>query len=50
MKETRFFYVPNASISEELPEEEALHALRVLRLNVGDEIVLMDGCGKYIRF
>lgn len=47
MKETRFFYVPNASISEELPEEEALHALRVLRLNVGDEIVLMDGCGKY---
>lgn len=49
MKETRFFYVPNASTSDELPEEEAQHALRVLRLTAGDYIVLMDGCGKYYK-
>jgi 16S rRNA (uracil1498-N3)-methyltransferase len=47
MKEVRFFYVPNASISKELPLEEATHALRVLRLTAGDEIMLMDGVGNF---
>lgn len=47
MKETRFFYAPEAAISEELPEEEAIHALRVLRLKSGDEMMLMDGSGNY---
>ena len=30
MKETRFFYVPNAGQENEMPTEEALHALRVV--------------------
>lgn len=47
MKEERFFYDP--SVSGELPSEEAHHAVRVLRLQVGDEINLMDGRGTYYR-
>ena len=31
----------------ELPEDEAQHALRVLRLHDGDEIMLMDGQGTF---
>ena len=42
MKEVRFFYVPNASTSNELPLDEATHALRVLRLTAGDVIMLME--------
>ncbi len=49
MKEIRFFYVPDASANKELPEEEAMHALRVLRLKLGDEIMLMDGQGVFYR-
>ena len=45
MKETRYFYVPHASELQELPVDEASHALRVLRLKVGDEIFLIDGKG-----
>lgn len=47
MKEIRFFYVPNADKVEELPQEEATHALRVLRLKAGDSINLMDGAGNF---
>lgn len=49
MKEVRYFYVPDASSQNELPQEEATHALRVLRLATGDEIFLMDGAGTYHR-
>ena len=49
MKETRFFYVPNASGTNELPHDEAQHAVRVLRMQSGDEIMLMDGEGCYYR-
>lgn len=49
MKETRYFYVPDAPVANELPTDEALHALRVLRLSGGDEIFLMDGCGCFYR-
>ncbi|MCI6118943.1 MAG: 16S rRNA (uracil(1498)-N(3))-methyltransferase [Prevotella sp.] len=49
MKETRFFYVPNAMTTGELPEEEAMHALRVLRLKSGDEMMLTDGEGNFYR-
>lgn len=49
MKETRFFYVPNAGQETEMPTEEALHALRVLRIKSGDEINLMDGVGNFYR-
>lgn len=47
MKEIRFFYVPDAGCAEELPQEEATHALRVLRLKAGDAINLMDGVGNF---
>lgn len=45
MKEERYFYVPDAATATELPQEEAMHALRVLRLAEGDEISLVDGEG-----
>lgn len=47
MKEVRFFYDP--ALSGSLPEEEAKHAVRVLRLSEGDEINLMDGCGTFYK-
>lgn len=49
MKEARYFYVPDAETTNELPTEEAMHALRVLRLKSGDEMFLMDGCGNFYR-
>lgn len=49
MKETRFFYAPDAASVNELPDDEAMHALRVLRLKAGDEMMLMDGAGNYYR-
>ena len=45
MKETRYFYVPDAATATELPEDEATHALRVVRLKCGDGMMLMDGRG-----
>ena len=49
MKEARYFFVPDAAHQTELPVDEAMHALRVLRLKGGDEIFLMDGVGNYYR-
>ena len=49
MKEVRSFYVPDALTATELPPDEAMHALRVLRMKIGDEMVLMDGKGNYYR-
>lgn len=49
MKEVRFFYVPDALNCDELPADEAMHALRVLRLKIGDEMMLMDGQGNFYR-
>lgn len=49
MKEVRYFYVPQASASFQLPEEEAKHAIRVLRLKEGDEMFLMDGKGCFYK-
>ena len=49
MKELRFFFVPDAQTATELPSDEAMHALRVLRLKAGDEMMLMDGQGNYYR-
>lgn len=49
MKEARYFYVPDAGAVYELPEEEAMHATRVLRLKNGDEMYLMDGAGTFYR-
>ncbi len=47
MKESRFFYVPDAATAGELPDEEANHAVRVLRMKAGDRMTLMDGQGCY---
>lgn len=47
MKEIRFFYDP--AVSGELPQDEAKHATRVLRLTAGDELLLMDGNGSFYR-
>lgn len=49
MKEARYFYVPDAANANELPTEEAMHALRVLRLKSGDEMFLMDGNGFFYK-
>lgn len=46
MKETRYFYVPNIEETGQLPDTEATHATRVLRLGCGDEIWLTDGQGQ----
>jgi len=45
VKEVRYFF--DQFITGELPEEEARHVVRVLRLKPGDEIFLMDGQGSY---
>ncbi len=47
MKEERYFYVPDAATRQMLPDDEAVHAVRVLRLAAGDEMVLMDGRGTF---
>ena len=39
------FYTPDIQTHAELPEEEAAHAVRVLRLQAGDEVMLTDGKG-----
>lgn len=43
------FYTPDIQTHPELPEEEAQHCIRVLRLNAGDEITLTDGKGNFYR-
>ncbi len=47
MAEKRIFYVPNVTPEMELPDDEATHCIRVLRLREGDEIVLADGKGAF---
>jgi len=49
MKEMRYFYVPDAASTNELPAEEATHASRVLRLESGDEVFLIDGTGCFFK-
>lgn len=43
------FYTPHIVDCCELPEEEARHALRVLRLREGSEVLLADGKGFFCR-
>ena len=43
------FYTPDIQSQAELPEEEAAHAVRVLRLQTGDEVTLTDGKGNFYR-
>lgn len=41
------FYAPDILTQPELPDEEAQHAIRVLRMAVGDELTITDGCGSF---
>ena len=43
------FYAPDITDNWELPEEEAAHSLRVLRLGVGSEIEITDGKGHFYK-
>ena len=47
MAEKRIFYVPEVYPEFELPEAEAAHCLRVLRMREGDEMLLADGKGTF---
>lgn len=49
MKESHYFYAPEADRLCELPADEAAHCLRVLRLQCGDEIHLTDGKGHFYK-
>ena len=45
------FYTPDIQSHAELPEEEAAHAVRVLRLQTGDEVTQgqLLSCGNQYR-
>ena len=43
------FYTPDIASDLELPLEEAAHAIRVLRLAEGAEVMLTDGKGAFYR-
>lgn len=45
----QLFYAPDIASNPYLPEEEAAHCLRVLRLTEGDEVTLTDGRGCFYR-
>ena len=45
----QIFYTPEIAVNPELPEEEAGHCIRVLRLTEGDEILLTDGKGFFFK-
>ncbi len=47
MKETHLFYAPEAATRRELPPEESVHAVRVLRMKEGDTLTLTDGAGRF---
>lgn len=47
MKETHLFYAPDVETTHALSEEEAAHAVRVLRVREGDELWLTDGKGRF---
>lgn len=45
----QIFYTPDIAVNPELPQEEAQHAIRVLRLVEGSEILLTDGKGSFYK-
>lgn len=45
----QIFYTPDIAVNPELPEEEAGHCIRVLRLTEGDEVLLTDGKGFFYK-
>ncbi len=50
MKETHIFYAPDFTTENTtLPADEAAHAVRVLRMREGDEILVTDGRGTFYK-
>lgn len=47
MKEQHLFYAPDVTTTHALSEEEATHAVRVLRIKEGDALWLTDGHGHF---
>lgn len=47
MKELHLFYAPDVKNTHALSEEEATHAVRVLRIKEGDALWLTDGQGRF---
>lgn len=45
MKEIHLFYAPDIATDPVLPQEEAQHAVRVLRMQEGDRLLVTDGKG-----
>lgn len=45
----QIFYTPDIAVNPELPEEEAGHCIRVLRLGEGSGILLTDGQGSFYK-
>lgn len=45
----QIFYTPDIAVNPELPDEEAQHCIRVLRLTEEDEICLTDGKGNFYK-
>jgi len=43
------FYVPALSTGFVLPEEESQHAVKVLRMQVGDTLTVVDGAGGFYK-
>lgn len=43
------FYTPDILSDNQLPEEESVHCVRVLRMKAGDEICLIDGKGNFYK-
>lgn len=43
------FYTPDIVAEMQLPDEEAQHCVRVLRMTEGDEILLTDGKGSFYK-
>ena len=41
------FYAPDIAQTSELPEDESLHCVKVLRLREGDPVTVIDGKGMF---
>ncbi len=41
------FYHPDIANSQQLPEQESQHCVKVLRMKEGDELTVVDGCGNF---
>ena len=40
-----FFYSPGIRVSQQLPEQESQHCVKVLRMKEGDKLTVTDGKG-----